>query len=225
MVTAFDEALTHEGALVTLDEAEMRVGAFVPPTRVGRAWSLGRTPLTGPVFEAAAQRLRERGLGSDETWVQEEFPGTVCPEGAWRAFIDHTEHFLGTPVTVILHRSDGTDEITRIVPGVHDGRPIASAELLVVPPDAGDDPLPVAIRLRAPAELTRELVDVAFQVPQGTLRIRYRDGAEEIDLADGAGRFTVKRRFGKPASVAVTADQVRGTLDRVLLQEFRQVSS
>lgn len=225
MTTAFDAAIAHPGGeLASLDEAEVRVGAFVPPLRVGRAWALSRAPLTSTVFVAAAERLRERGLGSDRPWVQEQLPGTMCPEGAWRAFVDHAEKFTGTPLVVVFSVPDGTDEVTRLIPGRHQGHPLTTAELLVVPPDAGDEPLPVRIRLGDPSALAHDLVTRAFAVRSGRLRIVHAGGVEEVELEDGHGQVEVPGRFGRRASsVTVGPDQVESTLDRLLAEAFREV--
>lgn len=210
-----------------VDEAEYRVGAFVPPARIRRPWGLGKSPLHLPVFRDAAQRMRERGLANDDKWVQDTFPGTLCPQGTWRIFTGHANQFTGTAPYVTIHDADtGTDVHIRIIastgPFASTDARLVSVERLVVPVDAGDSPLPVDIAWRGLGQVTDDIVVEARSVRNGAFTVRggadYKDG-ESVDIVDNVARATLNVGwFGRPRNVEVSADSLARVLHEVLIE-------
>ena len=212
---------------IRVDEAEYRVCAFVPPSRTRRPWALKNSPLDLPVFREAEQRLRARGFANDDIWLQKQLPGTLAPQGTWRAFLGNVSNFTGAtaPHVTISDDDAGHDAEIRVFPapgpaaGTDTG--LMSLERLTVPGDASDDPLSVEITWRTLGVVTDSVLDEVGQLSNGRIAVRYGPhytGGEHVDIVDGVMRTKVPGMFGRQRQVEIAKGQFARVLHEILIE-------
>lgn len=211
-----------------VDEAEYLVCAFVPPSRTRRPWSLRKGPLNLAVFRDAGQRLRARGFANDDTWLQAQLPGTLAPQGVWRAFLGNVNNFTGAtaPHVTISDDDAGRDVEMRVfpAPGPDAGTDIGliSVERLTVPSKASDAPLDVDITWRALGIVTDSVMAEIGHLNNGRIAVRYGpgySGGEQVDVVNGVMRTKVHNGlFGRERSVKIGQAQLARVLHEILVE-------